>query len=195
MRKMEVMQYIKKEIETSIEVKQRMLANPALLGQIKAAADCMTQALQQDGKILVCGNGGSASDALHIAGEIVGRFQKERKAYAVIALNADVAVMTAVANDYAYEQVFARQVEGLMNERDVLLGISTSGNSENVIHAFEKAKQLGGKTILLSGKDGGALRNMADIALVVPSDVTAHIQEGHECVYHILCGLVEQVLA
>lgn len=192
---MEVMQYIKKEIETSIEVKQRMLANPALLGQIKAAADCMTQALQQDGKILVCGNGGSASDALHIAGEIVGRFQKERKAYAVIALNADVAVMTAVANDYAYEQVFARQVEGLMNERDVLLGISTSGNSENVIHAFEKAKQLGGKTILLSGKDGGALRNMADIALVVPSDVTAHIQEGHECVYHILCGLVEQVLA
>lgn len=192
---MEMMQYIKKEIEASVEVKQRMLADPTLLRQIKAAADCMVQALWQGGKILVCGNGGSASDALHIAGEIVGRFQKARKAYAAIALNADMAVMTAVANDYAYEQVFARQVEGLMNERDVLLGISTSGNSANVIRAFEKAKQLGGRTILLSGKDGGILRDIADIALVMPSDVTAHIQEGHECIYHILCGLVEQALA
>lgn len=192
---METLQYIKKEIEASVEVKQKMLVDPVLLGQIEAAADCMAQTLRHGGKILVCGNGGSASDALHIAGEIVGRFQKERKAYAAIALNADMAVMTAVANDYAYEKVFARQVEGLMNKQDVLLGISTSGNSANVICAFEKAKQLGGKTILLSGKNGGALRDMADIALVMPSDVTAHIQEGHECVYHILCGLVEQALA
>lgn len=195
MREMEKLQYIKKEIEASVAVQQRILADPALLGQIEAAADCMAQVLRQGGKILICGNGGSASDALHIAGEIIGRFQKERKAYAAIALNADAAVMTAVANDYAYEQVFARQVEGLMNKQDVLLGISTSGNSANVIRAFEKAKQLGGKTILLTGKNGGTLRDIADIALVMPSDVTAHIQEGHECVYHILCGLVEQALA
>lgn len=194
MRKMETLRYIKEEIEASIDVKQRILADPVLLRQIGVAADCMGQTLRQGGKILVCGNGGSASDALHIASEIVGRFQKERKSYAAIALNADVAVMTAVSNDYAYDQVFARQVEGLLNELDVLLGISTSGNSANIIHAFEKAKQLGGKTILLSGRNGGVLCEIADIALVMPSEVTSHIQEGHECVYHILCGLLEQEL-
>lgn len=183
------------EIQASIEVKQKILNDEEFIAQIEAAALCLIEALKQGGKILICGNGGSASDALHIAGEIVGRFQKERRAYAAVALNADPAVMTAVANDYDFEQIFARQVEGLMTEKDVLLGLSTSGNSANVIRAFEKAKQIGGKTVLLSGKSGGKLRMMADVPLVVPSDVTAHIQEAHECIYHILCGLVEQALA
>lgn len=186
---------IREEIQASIDVKQRMLDDPTMIQTISEAAACMATVLKKGGKILVCGNGGSASDALHIAGEIVGRFQKERPAYATVALNADPAVITAVANDYDFEQVFARQVEGLMTDKDVLLGLSTSGNSANVICAFEKAKEIGGKTILLSGKSGGRLRTMADIAIVVPADVTAHIQEAHECVYHILCGLVEDALA
>lgn len=185
---------IREEIRASIDVKRRMLNDSATVQTISAAAACMAAALEKGGKILICGNGGSASDALHIAGEIVGRFQKERPAYAAVALNADPSVMTSVANDYNFEQVFARQVEGLMTDKDVLLGLSTSGNSVNVMRAFEKAKEIGGETILLSGKFGGRMREMADIAIIVPSDVTAHIQEAHECVYHILCGLVEEVL-
>lgn len=186
---------IREEIRASVDVKQRMLNDPATVQIISEAAACMADALKNGGKILVCGNGGSAADALHIAGEIVGRFRKERPAYAAVALNADPAVMTAVANDYGFEQVFARQVEGLMTDKDILLGLSTSGNSVNVIRAFEKAKEIGGKTVLLSGGSGGRLRETADIAIVVPSDVTAHIQEAHECVYHILCGLIEDALS
>lgn len=185
---------IKQEILASVEVKQRMLNDTECLTQIVNAAANMAEALKNGGKILVCGNGGSASDALHIAGEIVGRFQRERRAYAAVALNADPAVMTSIANDYSFEQVFARQVEGLMTGKDVLLGLSTSGNSINVIRAFEKAKEIGGRTILLSGMSGGMLREMSDIAIIVPSGVTAHIQEAHECIYHILCGLVEDAL-
>lgn len=185
---------IRKEIQISIDVKRQILEDTVLIEQIADAGKRMADALRSGGKILACGNGGSASDALHIAGEIVGRFQKERRAYAAVALNADPAVMTAVANDYGFDEVFARQVEGLMTARDVLLGLSTSGNSANVIKAFEKAKEIGGTTILLSGKAGGKLRFMADIAIIVPSDVTAHIQEAHECIYHILCGLIEEAL-
>lgn len=186
---------IREEIRASVDVKQRMLNDLATIQIISEAAACMADALKNGGKILVCGNGGSAADALHIAGEIVGRFRKERPAYAAVDLNADPAVMTAVANDYGFEQVFARQVEGLMTDKDILLGLSTSGNSVNVIRAFEKAKEIGGKTVLLSGGSGGRLRETADIAIVVPSDVTAHIQEAHECVYHILCGLIEDALS
>ncbi len=187
-------QLIRKEIQLSIDVKRQILEDPVLIGQIADAGKRMADALRSGGKILACGNGGSASDAMHIAGEIVGRFQKERRAYAAVALNADSAVMTAVANDYGFDEVFARQVEGLMTAHDVLLGLSTSGNSTNVIKAFEKAKEIGGTTILLSGKTGGKLRAMADVAIIVPSDVTAHIQEAHVCIYHILCGLIEEAL-
>lgn len=185
---------IRQEIQASVEVEQRILNDPDLISQIGFAALCLTDALKQGGKILICGNGGSACDALHIAGEIVGRFRMERKAYAAVALTADPAVMTSIANDYDFVQIFARQIEGLMTDKDVLLGLSTSGNSENIIRAFEKAKEIGGKTVLLSGRSGGQLRSMADISLIVPSDVTAHIQEAHECIYHILCGLVESAL-
>lgn len=192
---MDMEQMILKEMRTSVDVKQRMINDPTIIGQIADVAVSMTETLKQGGKILICGNGGSASDALHIAGEIVGRFQRERKAYAAIALNADVATMTSIANDYGYDSVFSRQVEGLATDKDILIGISTSGNSKNIIRAFEKMHEIGGKTVLLSGRDGGKLREMANIAIVVPCDVTAHIQEAHECVYHILCGLLEDALA
>lgn len=186
---------IKSEIEESICAKQRMLDNPHMIMIIQLMADQIADSLTKGGKLLTCGNGGSASDAIHIAGEIVGRFQKERKAFAAIALNSDVATMTAIANDYGYDQVFSRQVEGLMTNKDILLGISTSGNSKNIIKAAEKAHEIGGKVFLFSGKDGGMLKDICDLSLIAPSDVTAHIQEVHECVFHIICGIVEDNLS
>lgn len=192
---MQVQDKIKKELKDSITAKEALMCDPAALQMISDIAGSVVGALRDGGKILICGNGGSASDALHIAGELVGRFQKERKAYATIALNADVATMTAIANDFGYASVFSRQVEGLATDKDILIGISTSGNSDNIIRAFEKMHEIGGKTVLLSGRDGGKLKAMADLALVVPCNVTAHIQEAHECVYHILCGLVEDMIS
>ena len=182
------------EIQDSIEAKQKVLDNSEILKTLELMADQITETLKKGGKILLCGNGGSASDALHFAGEIVGRFQKERKAYNAIALNADVATMTAIANDYGYDQVFSRQLEGLMTDKDVLIGISTSGNSKNIIKAVEKAHEIGGKAYLFSGKDGGKLKDICDLCIIVPSDVTTHIQEVHECLYHILCGLIENAM-
>lgn len=182
---------IRSEIQASINAKRAVLNNPETISIIQQMSDGITASLKNGGKLLICGNGGSASDAMHMVGEIVGRFQKERKAYAAIALNADVATLTAIANDYGYAQIFARQVEGLMTEKDILLGISTSGNSENVIKAVEKAHEMGGKAYLFSGMTGGKLGEMCDLSLIVPSDITAHIQEVHECVFHIICGLVE----
>jgi D-sedoheptulose 7-phosphate isomerase len=185
---------IRERFEISIETKQRILNNEEIIKSIDELANVIACSIKHGGKILICGNGGSASDSLHIAGEILGRFQKERKAYAAIALNSDVATMTAIANDYGYEEVFSRQVEGLMAPEDILLGISTSGNSKNIIRAFEKAHEIGGKTALLSGKDGGALKEMADYPIVVPSETTARIQETHMLIYHVLCEIVEDIL-
>lgn len=186
---------IRKEIQASIDVKQQILNDPVIIQTISKVATTIATILKSSGKILICGNGGSASDAMHIAGELVGRFQKERPAYAAIALTADPAVITAVANDYSYEHIFARQVEAIMTNKDMLIGLSTSGNSVNVIHAFKKAKEIGGITFLLSGQTGGKLQELADFSIIVPADVTAHIQEAHECIYHILCKLVEEALA
>ena len=170
---------IEREIVDSIEVKKEILKDKELLSTLATMANQIAASLKNNGKILICGNGGSASDALHIAGEIVGRFQKERNAYPAIALNSDVATMTAIANDYGYNQVFSRQVEGLMRPGDILLGISTSGNSKNVIKAVEKAHEIGGKAFLLTGKSGGKLKDVCDLKIIVPSNVTAHIQEAH----------------
>lgn len=185
---------IKERFNESIAVKEAVLTNEQIINTISSLADEISESIKSGGKLLICGNGGSAADALHIAGEILGRFQKERKGYAAVSLNADVATMTAIANDYGYEEVFARQVEGIMNPQDILLGISTSGNSKNVVRAFEKAHDIGGKTALLSGKDGGVLKNIADYAIIVPSKVTARIQESHLLIYHILCEIIEDNL-
>ena len=144
---------------------------------------------------MLCGNGGSASDALHFAGEIVGRFQKERSAWPAVVLNADVATMTAIANDYSYDDVFARQAEGHVKPGDLFIGISTSGNSENVLRAARTAKAKGAKTAALLGKDGGKIAREVDYPLIVHYNVTARVQECHICMIHILCEIAESILA
>ncbi len=186
------MKIINERIRESIDVKQKMIEDEEIPALIKKAAGLIKVSLGSQGKILFCGNGGSASDALHLVGEIVGRFQKERKSLAAISLNADIAAMTSIANDYGYDFVFSRAVEGLMKPEDVLVGISTSGNSENVYQAILKAKEIGGHTVALLGKSGGKIKDKADIAIVVPSDCTARIQEAHIMIGHIICELVEE---
>lgn len=142
-------------------------------------------------KLLICGNGGSAADSVHWAAEFVGRYKKERPALPAIALNADISALTCIGNDYGYDQVFARQVEALGNAKDVFIGISTSGNSGNVIEGIKKAKEKGLLTVALLGRDGGKIKDMVDFALVVNSNVTARIQECHETIYHTICEEVE----
>ena len=133
--------------------------------------------MRNGGKVLFCGNGGSATDALHLAGEFVGKFQRERRSIPAIALNANVASLTAIANDYEYDFVFSRAVEGLMKPEDVLVAISTSGNSKNVLQAVRKAEEIGGKSISILGYDGGNIKEATDLAIVVPDDCTARIQD------------------
>ena len=152
----------------------------------------IVDAYRAGGRLYLCGNGGSAADCQHIAGELVGRFLMERRALPCLALTTDTSVMTAVANDYSFEAVFERQVEAFAREGDVVLGISTSGNSENVNRAMEKAKALGAATLAFSGRDGGRLAEIADLCLVAPAQGSPRIQEIHITAAHILCNLVER---
>lgn len=186
---------IEQRLKESIEVKQSLLTNKFLINTISDLADTIAECIKSDGKIIICGNGGSASDALHFAGEIVGRFVKERRAWPAVVLNADVATMTAISNDYGYDEVFARQAEAHVKPGDVFFGISTSGNSENVYRAMQKSHEIGAVTCCLAGKIGGRISKIADYSIVVPSNVTARIQECHICIIHILCELVERKLA
>ena len=176
----------------SIQTKEKLLTNNDIIERTSYAAKLICRTLRNGGKVVLAGNGGSASDCLHIAGEIVGRFQKERKPWPAVVLNADVATMTAIANDYGYDEIFARQVEGHINAGDIFVGISTSGNSENIIKAIEKAHELGGIVVGFMGKDGGKMKNICDVSLIVPSNVTARIQESHIMLGHIICDLVEK---
>jgi D-sedoheptulose 7-phosphate isomerase len=157
-----------------------------------AAAEAMVAALRAGGKILVCGNGGSAADAQHFAAELVGRFERDRPALASIALTTDTSILTAIANDSAYAKVFARQVEAIGREGDVLVGISTSGGSGNVLEALAVARLRGMTTIALTGRDGGVVGASADIHINVPSDSTARAQEVHRTLLHAICELVER---
>ena len=152
----------------------------------------MVKSLREGGKILLAGNGGSAADAQHFAGEIVGRFTMERHALPAISLCVDPSVMTCIGNDYGYEQVFARQVEGLGKQGDIFVGISTSGNSQNIINAISSAKKIGMTVIGFLGKDGGKIKDLCDYALVVPSNSTPRIQETHTLTVHLLCELIEK---
>ncbi|MBP3197356.1 MAG: D-sedoheptulose 7-phosphate isomerase [Butyrivibrio sp.] len=179
-------------IRESIEVKERIFSDEDIISKIQKAGEIVRDALQSGNKVLLCGNGGSASDSLHIAGELVGRFQKERESFPAIALNADTASLTAIANDYGYEYVFERGVEGYGNSGDVLIGISTSGNSENVNKAIIKARERGLFTVGLSGKGGGKMNKLVDVSIVVPSDCTARIQESHIMIGHIICEMVDE---
>lgn len=185
---------IKNRILESINVKNAMLNNDELINNISFLADEMVNAINNGKKIILCGNGGSASDALHFAGELVGRFQKERSAWPAVVLNADVATMTAIANDYCYDDVFARQAQGHVNHGDVFIGISTSGNSENVLRAVKVAKEKGAKTAALLGKDGGEIGKSVDYPIVVPYNVTARVQECHILLIHVMCEIAEERL-
>lgn len=170
------------------------MAQHSAAPRVATAVAAIVAAFKANQPLLVCGNGGSAADAQHIAGEMVGRFLKERRGYPCIALTADSAIMTAVGNDYGYEQVFARQVEAYGQASGVLWGISTSGNSANVVAAFTKAKALGLTTIAMTGEGGGKLAALADILLDVPSRHTPYIQQVHLCLYHYICEAVEAAL-
>lgn len=178
-------------IKESISVKEKILQDRAMLEIIEKVSEVIVKSLQNNGKILFCGNGGSASDAQHLAAEFIGRFRCERRAFPAISLCGNAAMMTAVANDYGYQEVFARAVEGLMKPEDVFVGISTSGDSENVYRAISKAKETGGSTVAFVGRAGGKIKEIVDYSIIVPSDCTARIQESHIMIGHIICEIVE----
>ena len=183
----------KNHIVEAIETHKKMTATLQEDGVevIAAIADAITAALESHGTINLCGNGGSAADAQHIAGEFVGRFCRERKALAAIAFSTDTSVLTSIANDYAYERVFARQAEALVRENDILWAFSTSGTSANVIAAVEVAKEKGARVIAFTGTADSRLEQMADICFCADAESTARSQEIHQLAYHIICDLVE----
>jgi D-sedoheptulose 7-phosphate isomerase len=164
------------------------------LKDVRGIADAAILALRNGNKILLCGNGGSAADAQHFSAELVGRYKKERRGLPAIALTTDSSAVTAISNDYGYDMVFSRQVEALGAKGDMLILISTSGNSQNLLEAAAKAKEKGIKTIGLLGKGGGKLLPLCDLAVVVPSDNTPRIQEMHGMAIHMICGLIEDGL-
>ena len=182
-------QALAQQVQDAIDLKRRFFE--AELDHVLAQADDMAERLRRGCRILVAGNGGSAADAQHLAAELSGRYLKERKALAGIALTTDTSALTAIGNDYGFDVVFSRQVEALGRPGDLFIGISTSGNSPNIIKAVESAKELGLKTLGLLGRDGGKLKGLVDDALVVPSSVTARIQEVHQMVYHFWCEAID----
>ncbi len=189
---MEPIPFIEAQLQESAQVMARIRSDfPAA---ILAAAETMITALRNGHKILICGNGGSAADASHFAAELVGRLQRDRRALAAIALTTDISILTAVGNDYGYDQVFRKQVEALGQPGDVLIAISTSGNSPNILTAIETARQQGLRVIALSGRGGGAMVALSDQALIMPANSSQHIQEGHIAIIHIWCALIENTL-
>ena len=182
------MDKIKKCLSEHIETAKKM---QNLLPLINDAADICIKALKSGDKILLCGNGGSAADAQHIAAELSGRFKKERNALAGIALTTDTSALTAIGNDYGFEYVFSRQLEAIGSKGDVLIAISTSGNSKNVINAIKSAKKIGINVVTLSGKDGGEMKNLGDVNIVIPSNDTPRIQEMHIMTGHMICALID----
>ncbi len=181
-------------IRDSISVKLRMLEDKALQKRIALAANACIDVFRSGGKVLLCGNGGSAADAQHIAAELSGRFNYDRPPLFAEALHVNSSFVTAVANDYSYDAVFARMLQAMGREGDILIGISTSGNSSNILNAMAKARALKIQTIGLTGSTGGKLSEFSDILLNVPSDETARIQESHILIGHILCDLIEKAI-
>ena len=179
-------------INDSIHIKEQILQTQ--IDNIVKVVRLIIASFRSGGKVLVFGNGGSAADAQHLAAEFVGRFQRERAALPAVALNTNTSILTALSNDYGYEIVFARQIEALAKPQDVAIGISTSGKAKNVLLAIKKAKEMGLKTVCLSGGTGGELARSADICLLMPSSVTARIQEAHITIAHIICEMVETEL-
>ncbi len=185
------MDTINRSISDSIAAKQAILSNPALLQTIQEVADTMITALRSGNRVLWCGNGGSAADAQHLAAELSGRFYYDRPPLNSEALHCNTSYLTAVANDYGYELIYSRMIDGACKQGDVLVGISTSGNSKNILNAFRKAQELGVITVAMTGKTGGEMWQVADYLLNVPSMDTPRIQESHIMLGHIICEIVE----
>ncbi|MDY0121021.1 MAG: D-sedoheptulose 7-phosphate isomerase [Sulfurimonas sp.] len=185
-------EYIKDQIQKSYETKQSLYSNEPLLDTIADVAQKCVQLYKNGKKTLLAGNGGSAADAQHIAAELVGRYGFDRPSIPSLALTTDTSNLTAIGNDYGYDYVFSRQLEGMGQEGDLFIGISTSGNSQNIINAFLSAKKKGITTVALVGRDGGEMAKIADISLIVPSSSTPRIQESHILIGHILCDIIEK---
>jgi D-sedoheptulose 7-phosphate isomerase len=183
---------IQQQLTESAEVKRRLAAKN--LDGIQKAAELLLKAVQSDAKILLCGNGGSAADAQHMAAELVARLRYERRAVAALALTTNTSTLSALSNDYDFSQVFVRQIEAFGKKGDILIGISTSGASENVVKAVKYAKSLGLTTIVLTGSSGGKLAKLADLTIAVPADNVQRVQEAHITIAHIWCDLIEQSL-
>lgn len=186
------MEKIKNIVQASIDVKQQVLQSEELLSTIKMIVDVMTSSLQSGGRIYFCGNGGSAADAQHLAAEFSGRFYTDRKALPAEALHCNTSYLTAVANDYSFDVIYARLIDGIGNKGDVLVGLSTSGNSGNIVKAFEVAKEKGIITVGFTGLSGGTMKSLSDYLINIPSTDTPRIQESHILVGHIICQLVEE---
>lgn len=180
---------ISKEIDQHIETVNKVKTE--LFPAIKKVAEILVDTIKKDKKIILFGNGGSAADAQHIAAELSGRYKKERRGLPALALTTDTSALTAIANDYGFDYMFSRQVEALANEGDTIIGISTSGNSENVIQGVLEGSKINCTTIGLSGKDGGKLKEISDYNIVIPSENTARIQEMHILIGHICCQIIE----
>ncbi|MCK9291139.1 MAG: D-sedoheptulose 7-phosphate isomerase [Bacteroidales bacterium] len=185
---------MKQSILESIQVKNLILRDAPLLNRIEAAAESCIQTFQDGGKVLLCGNGGSAADAQHIAAELSGRFAYDRPPLFAEALHVNSSYLTAVANDYGFETVFSRLVEAMGKQGDILIGLSTSGNSPNIVAALKTAKELGLFTIAMTGQGGGLLKQWADLLINIPSTHTARIQEAHILIGHLLSERIEQTL-
>ncbi|HNV87103.1 MAG TPA: D-sedoheptulose 7-phosphate isomerase [Candidatus Omnitrophota bacterium] len=179
-------------LSQSLSVLKSVVESESLRRELREIAAETGEALKRGNKILLCGNGGSAAEAQHIAAELVGRFKRERKGLPAISLTTDTSILTALANDYSFDGVFARQVEALGRDGDFLFLLTTSGNSKNCVLACETAKKRGIRTVAFTGSTGGKLKNMADRCFCVPSQVTAHIQESHLAVLHALCDRIEE---
>jgi len=188
------MDFIKNYIQDSISVKKKLLENKDLLERMEKAAQIITTAYKNGGKVLLAGNGGSAADAQHIAGELVSKFYFDRPGLSALALTVDTSILTAIGNDYGYERVFARQIEANGKDGDVFIGISTSGNSKNILEALRAAKQKNITTIGLTGENTCQMDVLCDITLKIPSQETPKIQESHIMIGHILCAIVEKNL-
>jgi len=188
--------YMIKDVKLQLQSQRAVceLIERDMATQIVEFANMLTELFKNGGKLLVMGNGGSAADAQHFVAEIVGRFKLERRALPAVALTTDTSILTAIGNDYGYESVFSRQVEALANDGDLVVGISTSGNSPNIFKALQEARLKGCRTVGLLGKSGGSIKDLCDLVLIIPSDDTPRIQEGHITIIHIVCDLMEKAM-
>ena len=184
---------MKIEIEKSIKDSAEIISNSTKLSlKIQTAIEMIISSLEQGNKIVLFGNGGSAADAQHIAAEMIGRFKTERRSLPAISLTTDSSILTSLSNDYSFDMVFERQCEGIVHKNDIVIGISTSGNSKNVEKGITVSKKRGAKTIALLGNDGGTIKEIVDLDIIVESKSTSQIQEAHRVIYHIICEFVEK---